>query len=174
MRRSSPRRLGTQPQPSMPLSAITMASASSHSTHRAALQPFYGRQTAVSLCVEGAPRWSPTPTRASASSAADRKQRAISALGRQRAAPAHIALAGSARGTSSALPLPGTARTRRHSCAHRRRTCISCTASIEEVARLRPDVKNATSGVTLGSARLHGHRPSGRQGWQAPAASKIA
>ena len=63
MRRSSPRRLRTQPQPSMPLSTITAASASSHSTHRAAPQPFYGRQTAVSPCVEGAPRWSPTPTR---------------------------------------------------------------------------------------------------------------
>ena len=105
----------------MPLSTITAASASSHSTHRAAPQPFYGRQTAGSLCGEGAPRWSPTPTRASASSAADRERRAIGALGRQRAAAAHIALDGHARGTSSASPPRGTARTRRRCCAHRRR-----------------------------------------------------
>ena len=162
MRRSSPRRLGTQPQPSMPLSTFTAASASSRSTHRAALQPFYGSQTAVSLCVQGAPRWSPTPTRASASSAADRERRAIGALGRQRAAAAHVALVGHARGSLSASPPRGTARTRKRCCAHRRSTCISCVAFIDVVAEPRPGVKNSTSGVTLGLARLQSIDHRGR------------
>ena len=163
MRRSSPRRLRTQPQPSMPLSTITAASASSHSTPpRSATALLRQTDCRQSVCVEGAPRWSPTPTRGSASNAADRERRLMGALGRQRAAAAQVALVGHARGSLSASPPRGTARTRKRCCAHRRSTCISCVAFIDVVAEPRPGVKNSTSGVTLGLAWLQSIDHRGR------------
>ena len=151
----------------MPLSTITAASASSHSTHRAAPQPFYGRQTAVSPCVEGAPRWSPTPTRASASSAADRDRRAINALNRRRAAAAEHGLVGHARGSSSASPPRGTARTRRRCCAHRRRAIPRSCRTDRGGHRAVSDVKDTTRGSPrcAGSGcRAHGRGPMERHG----------